>query len=98
MLLVYGRRSPPFGLYAALSSDLGHRWTRPILLQRVPDVNSGYSSTVELDDGTLFTANYCSKTAGSWPTGPNGAPMGLASEDDPTGIVGTLWRPPRPPQ
>ena len=41
MLLVYGRRSLPFGLYAALSSDLGHRWTRPILLQRVPDVNSG---------------------------------------------------------
>ena len=55
-----------------------------------------YSSSVQLDDGTILTANYCSKLPVK-DTGKfraNGAPMTGPQENDPTGIVGTFWTPP----
>ena len=62
ILMTYGRRLPPVGLYACLSRDGGRSWSeRPLLLRATPDGNQGYSSSVELDDGSIFTANYSSK-------------------------------------
>ena len=95
VLLTYGRRLPPVGLYAALSSDCGKTWSeRPLLIRKAPDSNHGYSSSVELSDGTIFTTNYASGSAATQRLRPNGAPYGVVERDNPTGIVGTYWQPP----
>ena len=58
LLLTYGRRFEPFGLYAALSQDKGTSWGQQWLLRRAANGDQGYSSSVELDDGRVFTACY----------------------------------------
>ncbi len=95
VLLTYGRRLPPVGLYAALSSDCGKTWSdRPLLIREAPDNNHGYSSSVELSDGTIFTANYASRTPATQRLRPNGSPYGAVELKNPTGITGTYWKPP----
>lgn len=102
--MTYGRRLPPTGLYAALSSD-GRTWSeQPLLIRATPDSNQGYSSSVQLSDGTIFTANYSSRHATlpmpSNTKGPglrqNGSPTGGTEAGDATGITGTFWRLPPP--
>lgn len=93
---------PPTGLYAALSEDAGAVWSAPFLVRATADGNQGYSSSVELDDGTIFTANYGSKLpqrVNEDAFRANGAPLSGPQELeggglDPTGVTGTLWRPP----
>ena len=95
ILLTYGRRLPPMGLYAALSSTAGHTWSeKPYLIRLTPDSNQGYSSSVELSDGMIFTTNYASRRAATRRLRSNGAPYGAVEQDNPTGITGTFWRPP----
>ena len=40
-LMTYGRRLPPYGLYASLSRDGGLTWDKPLLLRSAPDGNQG---------------------------------------------------------
>jgi hypothetical protein len=106
LLLTFGRRRPPFGLYACLSASHGADWSAPLRLRPGPDSNTGYSSSVELADGTILTANYASKrpaAAGTQWAAADGEgeqlsrpPDGTGSSvrvEDPTGITGTFWRP-----
>ena len=59
LLLTFGRRYKPFGLYARISEDAGRTWSHTSwLLRAAPDGNQGYSSSVELEPGTIFTACY----------------------------------------
>ncbi len=59
LLLTYGRRYQPFGLYARLSNDAGRTWSPTSwLLRAAPDSNQGYSSSIELEPGRIFTACY----------------------------------------
>ena len=59
VLLTYGRRYKPFGLYARLSQDAGRTWSPTSwLLRAAPDSNQGYSSSLEIEPGRIFTACY----------------------------------------
>ena len=59
LLLTFGRRFAPFGLYARLSDDAGRTWgPTSWLLRSAPDRNQGYSSSLELKPGRIFTACY----------------------------------------
>ena len=59
LLLTFGRRFAPYGLYARLSDDAGRTWgPTSWLLRSAPDRNQGYSSSLELKPGRIFTACY----------------------------------------
>lgn len=58
LLLTYGRRFEPFGIYAALSDDGGRTWGDTWQLRSAPDGDHGYTSSVELDDGRILTTTY----------------------------------------
>ena len=76
ILLTYGRRSKPFGLYARLSRDGGKTWSDTSwLLRPAPNGDQGYSSSVELRPGRIFTACYAQNTNGV--TGITGTFWGL---------------------
>jgi hypothetical protein len=48
-----------YGVCARVSDDQGKTWSRPKVLISAPGpMDSGYPSTVEMDDGTLVTAYY----------------------------------------
>ena len=77
LLMTYGYRRPPFGVWACLSSDCGQTWdlaneliprrdggTPPGQPRKVVDGDLGYPTSVQLADGTIFTV-YCHNTAGS---------------------------------
>lgn len=65
LLLTYGRRFEPFGLYASLSADDGQTWGETSwLLRPAPDSDQGYSSSIELDDGQIFTTCYAKNSRG----------------------------------
>ena len=65
ILLTCGRRYPPFGLYARLSSDGGKSWGKDSwLLRAAPNSNQGYSSSIELERGRVFTACYANNSKG----------------------------------
>ena len=62
VLLTYGRRYKPFGLYARLSGDGGKSWGHTSwLLRAAPNRDQGYSSSVEIAPGQIFTACYAQK-------------------------------------
>jgi hypothetical protein len=59
LLMSYGYRREPFGNQARISEDQGESWSEPISIS--DDGTSwdiGYPSTVQLDDGSLFTVWY----------------------------------------
>ncbi|MBI4624306.1 MAG: exo-alpha-sialidase [Verrucomicrobia bacterium] len=60
LLVSYGSRiTGMYGVCARVSDDQGKTWSRPKILISAPGpLDSGYPSTVELDDGTLVTAYY----------------------------------------
>ena len=65
LLLTHGRRYKPYGLYARLSRDAGRSWSDTSwLLRAAPDGNQGYSSSVEVEPGKVFTACYGRNRAG----------------------------------
>ena len=65
ILLTYGRRYEPYGLYARLSNDGGTSWSDTSwLLRAAPNSNQGYSSSVELEPGRIFTACYAENNDG----------------------------------
>jgi hypothetical protein len=60
LLVSYGSRiTGMYGVCARVSDDQGKTWSRPKVLISAPGpMDSGYPSTVEMDDGTLVTAYY----------------------------------------
>lgn len=55
----YGYRSEPYGQRAKYSVDDGETWGEEIILRDdSPSADVGYPSTVELEDGSLFTVYY----------------------------------------
>ena len=65
ILLTYGRRYEPYGLYARLSSDDGRTWSNTSwLLRKAPNRDQGYSSSVETAPGKIFTACYAQNSEG----------------------------------
>jgi hypothetical protein len=60
ILLTYGSRTEGlFGVIARLSKDAGESWSKPYTLISVPnEVDCGYPSSVQLEDGTIVTAYY----------------------------------------
>ncbi len=66
ILLTYGRRFEPYGLYASLSEDSGHTWCdTALLLRKAPNGDQGYSSSIELEAGRVFTACYAQNRRGT---------------------------------
>jgi sialidase-1 len=65
LLLTYGRRFEPYGIYASLSEDGGKSWGEKAWLVRpTPDGDQGYTSSLELEDGRIFTASYAKNARG----------------------------------
>ena len=65
LLLTYGRRFEPFGLYASISDDDGQSWGETSwLLRQTPDGDQGYTSSIELDGGRIFTTSYAKNSRG----------------------------------
>ena len=59
LVLTFGRRSEPFGIGVAISADGGETWgDTQYILRDGPNWDLGYTSSVELDDGCIFTATY----------------------------------------
>lgn len=59
VLLVYGRRKPPYGVCAKFSVDDGVSWGEEIrLCGDAPDWDVGYPSSVQLKNGNLLTVWY----------------------------------------
>jgi sialidase-1 len=58
LLVIYGHRRPPYGIYAALSDDDGASWSTPFLVRDLPNANLGYPSVIEYEPGRLFTVYY----------------------------------------
>lgn len=61
ILCVYGRRWPPFGIRACLSSDEGETWEiddEIILRDDFPNGDLGYPTSAQLSDGSIVTAYY----------------------------------------
>lgn len=59
LLMTYGHRRAPLGVQARVSDDNGDTWSEPMVVYG--DGKSGdlgYPSTVQLDDGSLFTVWY----------------------------------------
>ena len=65
IICVYGYRKEPYGERAMISYDEGKTWnTDYILRDDAPDGDLGYPSSVELDDGSIFTLYYQKYSAG----------------------------------
>ena len=60
LLVVYGRRFPPYGQWACISDDAGESWeTRgEFLLSKAPSDDLGYPASVWLGDGSILTIYY----------------------------------------
>ncbi len=60
VLVVYGHRQQPFGQKACISRDEGKTWdtANQVFLSAGPGSDLGYPSSVELNDGSIFTVYY----------------------------------------
>ena len=59
IVVLYGRRKPPYGMGGLVSEDEGKTWSQEFVLR--DDANCGdlgYPVATELDDGRIFTAYY----------------------------------------
>ena len=64
ILLTYGRRREPYGIYASFSED-GKTWSEDTwLLRATPNANQGYTSSLQLDKGRMFTTCYALNSRG----------------------------------
>jgi len=77
LLVVYGRRVPPYGQRACISRDEGETWTSDdqIILAEAPNDDLGYPASAQLGDGSILTIYYQVDRAG-----------------EPTCLMGTKWR------
>jgi hypothetical protein len=65
LLLTFGRRFEPYAIRAQLSDDGGRTWGDTAWVVRVaPNGNQGYTSSIEWEDGHIFTAAYQENAAG----------------------------------
>ncbi len=65
VLLTFGRRYKPYGLLARFSDDRGQTWGKTSwLLRKAPNGNQGYSSSIEIERGRIFTACYAQNSQG----------------------------------
>jgi len=64
VLLTYGRRFEPYGIYANLSEDGGRTWSEAILVRKAPNGDQGYTSSLELEPGRIFTTSYAQNRRG----------------------------------
>ncbi|HUF10560.1 MAG TPA: sialidase family protein [Rhodothermales bacterium] len=91
VVVVYGRRIPPFGQRAAVSSD-GITWREEdeiVLRNDAPNKDLGYPASVELEDGRVLTVYYQSHPSDTLRP-PEGPPPDRHKPD----IMGTVWRMP----
>ena len=59
LLLTYGRRVEPMGEYVRVSRDEGRTWSKDVRISPVPvDWDHGYPTSVELENGDIFTVYY----------------------------------------
>jgi hypothetical protein len=61
ILLTFGYRRVPYGVHAVISDDDGRTWKfsrRVALVSYAENGDCGYPSSVQLDDGTIYTAYY----------------------------------------
>jgi hypothetical protein len=61
LLCTYGRRTPPFGIRAAISEDGGRSWlmdSEIIIRNDLPNGDLGYPTTIEYAPGRLFCTYY----------------------------------------
>jgi len=63
ILIIYGRRKPPYGIRAAVSKDEGRNWGDELIIRdNLSDshngFNLGYPSVIEYAPGKLFTTYY----------------------------------------
>ncbi len=58
LLLTYGRRFEPYGIYATISDDGGKSWGDTWQLRPAPDGDHGYTSSLEFDNGRILTTTY----------------------------------------
>ena len=59
IVVLYGRRKPPYGMGGLVSEDEGKTWSQEFVLR--DDANCGdlgYPMATQLDDGRIFTAYY----------------------------------------
>jgi len=64
VLLTYGRRFEPYGIYGVLSQDGGRTWGEALLLRKARNSDQGYTSSLELEPGRIFTASYAQNRRG----------------------------------
>ena len=57
-MLTYARRVEPFGIYGRIVSPAGEIDEEEFLLAPCRDSDIGYPASVQLPDGTIFTAYY----------------------------------------
>ncbi len=70
ILVLFGRRKPPFGLGCILSEDNGATWSREFIIRCDAEHGDlGYPVATELDDGRIFTAYYFNLPEGHTPRG-----------------------------
>jgi hypothetical protein len=77
LLVVYGRRFPPYGQWACISRDEGASWDieGELLLSDAPNEDLGYPASVQLADGSILTIYYQ-----------------IDQPDETTCLMGTRWR------
>ncbi len=69
IVLTYGRRAKPFGLRALISYDNGNTWSDEYVLDdTAPMEDLGYPSSIELDDGSIYTVYYKRQVGDDFPS------------------------------
>ena len=59
LVITYGSRKDPYGIYAVISENEGNHWSKPICLRKSSGNHDiGYTRSVLRDDGKLITAYY----------------------------------------
>jgi hypothetical protein len=61
ILCTYGHRKFPYGIRACLSYDNGEKWdikNEIIIRDDLPNADLGYPTSIQLEDGTIFTVYY----------------------------------------
>lgn len=60
LICTYGRRKPPYGIMAMISTDYGKTWEKDLRLyeSKLDEDDLGYPTTIELSDGSMITVFY----------------------------------------
>ena len=87
LVVVFGRRKPPYGIGGVVSDDYGETWSDEFILRDDGCCDDcGYPVITELDDGRVFTAYYITVAEGQGPVRCYG--VGAAVRH----IAGTFFR------